>query len=116
MKASLPFKYIMSEKNGKMYVIFDFKDDNGKRKRKWVGTGLLVSCSKKALNAKVSEVIAEFYDDYCSGKAAAVVEKVVKKPTLLESDPRIQSYADIPTDEGFKFTNFLFYWLDSVKA
>ena len=35
---------------------------------------------------------------------------------MLESDPRIQSYADIPTDEGFKFTDFLFYWLDSVKA
>lgn len=116
MKASLPFKYIMSEKNGKMYVIFDFKDDNGKRKRKWVGTGLLASCSKKALNARVSEILAEFYDDYCSGKATAVTEKVTKKPSLLENDPRITSDIELPTDKGFKFTDFLFYWLDSVKA
>ena len=116
MKASLPFKYIMSEKNGKMYVIFDFKDDDGKRKRKWVGTGLLANCSKKALNARVSEILAEFYDDYCSGKATAVVEKVAKKPSLLENDPRITSDIELPTDKGFKFTDFLFYWLDSVKA
>ena len=73
MKASMPFKYILSEKNDKMYVIFDFKDDNGKRKRKWVGTGLMTSCSKKALNSRVSEIVAEFYEDYCSGKATAVV-------------------------------------------
>ena len=39
MKASLPFKYIICEKHGKLYVVFDFKDDSGKRKRKWVGTG-----------------------------------------------------------------------------
>ena len=71
MKASMPFKYILSEKNDKMYVIFDFKDDNGKRKRKWVGTGLMTSCSKKALNSRVSEIVAEFYEDYCSGKATA---------------------------------------------
>ena len=31
MKASLPFKYIICEKHGKLYVVFDFKDDSGKR-------------------------------------------------------------------------------------
>ncbi len=40
MKASLPFKYIIAEKKGKNYVVFDFKDDSGKRKRKWVTTDL----------------------------------------------------------------------------
>ena len=50
MKASLPFKYITAVKNGKYYVIFDFKDENGKRKRKWVKTDLPEKCSKKALN------------------------------------------------------------------
>ena len=34
MKASLPFKYIIADKKGKNYVVFDFKDDSGKRKRK----------------------------------------------------------------------------------
>ena len=116
MKASMPFKYILSEKNDKMYVIFDFKDDNGKRKRKWVGTGLMTSCSKKALNSRVSEIVAEFYEDYCSGKATAVVEKEVKKPSLLERDPRIPGSTELPSGSSFRFTDFLFYWLDSVKA
>lgn len=47
MKASLPFKYITAVKNGKYYVIFDFKDENDKRKRKWVKTDLPEKCSKK---------------------------------------------------------------------
>lgn len=40
MKASLPFKYIIAEKKGKNYVVFDFKDDSGKRKR----NGLQPTC------------------------------------------------------------------------
>lgn len=44
MKASLPYKYITSVKNGKQYVVFDFKDKVGKRKRKWVSTGLPEKC------------------------------------------------------------------------
>ena len=45
MKASLPFKYIISEKRERYYVVFDFRDDDNKRQRKWVGTGLSFSCA-----------------------------------------------------------------------
>ncbi len=116
MKASLPFKYIICEKHGKLYVIFDFKDDNGKRKRKWVGTGLPDNCAQKMLKLRVDEIISEFFEEYCSGRATAVTKKVVKKPTLLEKDPRTPSDTVIPTGKDFKFTDFLFYWLDSIKA
>ena len=34
MKAGLPFKYITTVKKGIQYVVFDYKDDNGTRKRK----------------------------------------------------------------------------------
>ena len=54
MKASLPYKYIISVKNGKHYVVFDFKDKAGKRKRKWASTGLPEKCTKKALNGMTS--------------------------------------------------------------
>jgi hypothetical protein len=64
MKASLPYKYITSVKNGKYYVIFDFKDKDNNRKRKWVKTDLPAKCSKKALNAKVDELVAEFEQSY----------------------------------------------------
>ncbi|MCM1530642.1 MAG: site-specific integrase [Alistipes sp.] len=60
MKASLPYKYITSVKNGKHYVVFDYKDEAGKRKRKWVTTGLPEKCTKKALKAAVDEIVSEF--------------------------------------------------------
>ena len=116
MKASLPFKYIICEKHGKLYVVFDFKDDSGKRKRKWVGTGLPENCTQKALKGRIDQIISEFYDEYCSGRATAVKEKVVKKPCWFDGDPRKQNESVTPTETGFKFTGFLFYWLDSIKA
>ncbi|MGN0629750.1 MAG: site-specific integrase, partial [Ruminococcus sp.] len=70
MKASLPFKYITAVKNEKHQVVFDFKDDNGKRKRKWVSTGLSVKCSKKELKAKYesNSGLARTFDIQCHGK------------------------------------------------
>ena len=62
MKASLPYKYITSVKNGKQYVVFDYKDKAGKRK--WVSTGLPEKCTKKALNEAVEEIVADFADKW----------------------------------------------------
>ena len=64
MKASLPFKYITAVKGGKHYVVFDYKDNEGKRKRKWVGTDLPENCKKKELSAKVDEIVTDFYKEY----------------------------------------------------
>lgn len=33
-----------------------------------------------------------------------------------DGDPRMQNESVSPTDAGFRFTGFLFYWLDSIKA
>ena len=74
MKASLPFKYIIAEKKGKNYVVFDFKDDSGKRKRKWVTTDLPVDCSYKALTAKVNVIVAKFYEEFLTGSLTKVKE------------------------------------------
>ena len=68
MKASLPFKYITAVKGGKHYVVFDYKDNEGKRKRKWIGTDLPEKCPKKALNIKVEEIVTQFYEDYINGQ------------------------------------------------
>lgn len=77
MKASLPFKYITAVKGGKHYVVFDYKDNEGKRKRKWVGTDLPENCKKKELSAKVDEIVADFYKEYISGNIVKS-EKAVK--------------------------------------
>lgn len=67
MKASLPYKYITSVKNGKQYVVFDYKDSEGKRKRKWVNTDLPEKCTKKALKEAVDQIVAEFDEQFRTG-------------------------------------------------
>ena len=73
MKASLPYNYITAIKNGKQYVVFDYKDNTGKRKRKWVATGLPEKCTKKALKDAVDEIVAEFDKNWSN--AQVVISK-----------------------------------------
>lgn len=112
MKASLPFKYITAVKNEKHQVVFDFKDDNGKRKRKWVSTGLSVKCSKKELKVKVDEIVGEFYEDYCSGKATRVKSDKIEKGSISED---VLKSSDTKKNGKYEFTAFMKYWLDTVK-
>lgn len=111
MKASLPFKYIIAEKKGKNYVVFDFKDDSGKRKRKWVTTDLPVDCSYKALTAKVNVIVAKFYEEFLTGSLTKVKETPKEKTELSEeilSD-------DAVCKTSFEFTAFLDYWLETIR-
>ncbi len=97
MKASLPFKYITAVKNGKHYVIFDYKEHN-KRKRKWVGTDLPEKCAKKMLTAKVDEIVTKFSEDFMTGKVVHLSEPF---GTAESTD--------------YEFTAYLKYWLENAK-
>ena len=89
MKASLPYTFITSAKNGKQYVVFDYKDSAGKRKRKWVTTGLPEKCTKKALKEAVDQIVAEFDEQYKSGELekpkSERKSKIFQKPAALRS-------------------------------
>jgi hypothetical protein len=74
MKASLPYKYITAVKNGKQYVVFDFKSGDGKRKRKWVSTGLPEKCTKKALNEAIEKIVADFEEERAKSKVVLVAD------------------------------------------
>ena len=100
MKASLPFKYITAVKGGKHYVVFDYKDNEGKRKRKWIGTDLPEKCPKKALNVKVEEIVTQFYEDYINGQ--------------LFKKAQEQARAKL-TAADYKFTVFMRDWLEAIK-
>ena len=99
MKASLPFKYIIAVKNGKHYVVFDFKDGNGKRKRKWVNTNLPEKCTKKALNAKVEVIVTEFTENW----------------NVLISNAETDSTAE-PNSANQELKVFFSEWLAAMKA
>ncbi len=74
MKASLPFNYITAVKCGKIYVVFDYKDNNGKRQRKWIGTGLPEKCSKKALKERVDAIVPQFYETFMNERLSSEAE------------------------------------------
>ena len=113
MKASLPFKYIIADKKGKNYVVFDFKDDSGKRKRKWVTTDLSADCSYKALTAKVNVIVAKFYEEFLTGSLTKVKEAPKEKEKTELSEESLSDDAECKT--GFEFTAFLDYWLETIK-
>lgn len=111
MKASLPFKYIIAVKNGKQYVVFDYKDSNGKRKRKWVGTGLPEKCAKKALNEKVEEIVAKFYESYVSGELGTSPPEKQKLIT-----PQTNVSAIVSNVADYTLVDYLAYWYDTIKS
>lgn len=113
MKASLPFKYIIADKKGKNYVVFDFKDDSGKRKRKWVTTDLSADCSYKALTAKVNVIVAKFYEEFLTGSLTKVKEAPKEKEKTELSEESLSDDAECKT--SFEFTAFLDYWLETIK-
>ena len=112
MKANLPFKYITAVKSGKQYIVFDFKDDNGKRRRKWVSTGLPEKCTKKALSAITEEIVTKFCEEYYSGELTKATKAEEKEKTSSDKD------TVTPISQGsakkYQFTDFLDYWLDTI--
>lgn len=50
----------LQEKNGYFYAVLSYKDDNGKRKSKWVPTGLPVRGNKKKAEAVLMELRRAF--------------------------------------------------------
>ena len=95
-------------KNGKQYVVFDYKDSAGKRKRKWVNTELPEKCTKKALKEAVDQIVAEFDEQFRTGtigktKAKSAVD--VPYAVMTESDPEAK----------MKLSAYIDEWLTAVR-
>lgn len=106
MKASLPFKYITAVKRGKHYVIFDYRDNEGNRKRKWVGTGLPENCRKKDLPAKIDEPVSEFYKEYMESN----IEKAAAEAKTAEKSASAEKSKD-----GYTFLEFFQMRLEAIR-
>ncbi len=112
MKASLPYKYITSVKNGKQYVVFDFKDSEGKRKRKWVNTELTEKCSKKALKEAIDTIDAEFDEQFRNG-AIEKPKKFKPAPVFALGEP-YAVMADTP-ESRMKLSAYIDEWLAAIR-
>lgn len=73
-------------KSGKHYVVFDYKDASGKRKRKWVSTGLAEKCTKKALNLAINKIIEAFEKSIAEGAV------VIYKNALPDSATELRTF------------------------
>lgn len=47
-------------KNGGLYAVIQYKDENGKRKNKWKSLGLKEGASKAKINAAMREAVNDF--------------------------------------------------------
>ncbi len=77
---------ILQIKNEKYYCVLDFKDEFGKRKRKWISTGLPAKGNKR--------------------KATEILNKIMAEYEAKETQPN--------TDD-ILFTDYLMQWLEKKK-
>lgn len=50
-------------KNGKLYALLNYKDENGKRKVKWISTGLIEKDNKRKAQRMLTEIILKFQEE-----------------------------------------------------
>ena len=112
MKANAPYTYSEQIKNGKIQIVFSFRDENGKRKLKWMSTGLSEGCTKKALKEKTEEIIQRFTEDFNSGKLTKAKAPMVDKNFISEDVMKTSVDSDV---RNCKFVDFLSEWLITAK-
>ena len=112
MKAVTPYTCSEQEKNGKIQLVFSFKDDNGKRKQKWVSTGLTKDSPKKVYKEKVAQLVKKFDEDFRSGELTKA--KTVKVDKTVISEAALKSRKAI-TGGKHLFVPFINDWLVTVK-
>ena len=81
----------LQEKSGQFYAVLSYKDTKGKRRTKWVPTGLMVRGNKKRAEAMLSEIRRKFV------------------PPEQEDDD------EIPLDVNISFVHYLDRWLKIAK-
>lgn len=83
----------LQEKNGFYHAVLNYKDDNGKRKQKWVSTKLKIRGNKKQAQAKAEEIRQKFENE-------------------LNSTPKSKNNI---IKSNILFLDFLNEWLKTVK-
>ncbi|MBW4084985.1 site-specific integrase [Paenibacillus sp. S150] len=92
----------LQEKKGLFYIVLNCKDECGKRKPKWIPTGLPLKGNKKKAEGMLLEARQNF-------EATLQAEELAKEQVAAAS-------ADDPTDEEqVLFADFMEQWLEMMK-
>lgn len=90
----------LQEKKGNFYIVLNYKDEYGKRKSKWLATGLHVKGNKKKADALLQEARQNFVAPSEVIEEEVIVEEVVTEET---------------DEEHVLFADFMEQWLDMMK-
>lgn len=113
---SLPIKYNIYEKKGKLYVVISYKE-NGVTKRKWLPTGLDANTKKKDRYAVADKIAADFYKEKfinTSEKSIKESAESVGAKATDRYDELKQPKAESDNSEN-EFTQFMTKWFEAVK-
>ncbi|MEK4261925.1 tyrosine-type recombinase/integrase [Paenibacillus sp. FSL L8-0499] len=94
----------LQEKKGLFYMVLNCKDEEGKRKPKWIPTGLTVKGNKKRAEALLLETRREFTLLLNVPEEEPIVEEIIEEMPAVE-----------PFDQGPLFSVFMLQWLAIMK-
>ncbi|AIQ31606.1 integrase [Paenibacillus sp. FSL P4-0081] len=94
----------LQEKKGLFYMVLNCKDEEGKRKPKWIPTGLTVKGNKKRAEALLLETRREFTLLLEVPEEEPIVEEIIEEMPAEE-----------PVDQGPLFSVFMLQWLAMMK-
>ena len=80
------------QKNGKWYVILNLQDINGKRKQKWINTGLSIRGNKKKAEAFLEQQIEKFSENSIDGIDILFADYIEKWLPKIENEVRPNTF------------------------
>lgn len=112
MMANLPFNYNVYTKKGKIYVVVDYRDENGNRKKKWLKTGLDKDAKKKEVNKVTEQIVTDFYNTIALDKRIQIKDETTTTvPVATVNMPSAKETSGL-----IKLIDFMDKWLEYKKS
>lgn len=110
----------LQEKKGLFYIVLNCKDENGKRKPKWISTGLKVKGNKKKAESLLIETRRNYVEEFEQDDLELVTlisnNDITKATEHAGSDAPTSSKKEIDnTTEDTLFADYMLEWLEIVK-
>lgn len=90
----------VQQKNNRWYCVVSYRDENNKRKQKWINTGLTIKGNKRAAEKILREKIAEM-EQAENEKTVAELKEVEKPIEETKADAAVNPVCNITVAEWF---------------
>ena len=90
----------VQQKNNRWYCVVSYRDENNKRKQKWINTGLTIKGKKRAAEKILREKIAEM-EQAENEKTVAELKEVEKPIEETKADAAVNPFCNMTVAEWF---------------